>query len=101
MLVWLSFAVMETWSDLEAAVTALQKPSVTAMLEELGRMKEQHGWKIGLTLSGVEQAETLRLAMQVTYGPEKKQLFDCVQVFSSYLSAVNFVGLVLVLRFPL
>ena len=69
------------------------------MLEELGRMKEQHGWKIGLTLSGMEQAETLRSAMQVTYGSENKQLFDCVQVFSSCLQFVaRFVVRVLLVR---
>lgn len=47
-----------------------------AVLEELTRLKEV-GLRIGLTLSGPGQAETLRWALDVTAGGAR--LFDCVQ----------------------
>jgi aryl-alcohol dehydrogenase-like predicted oxidoreductase len=47
-----------------------------AVLEELARLKGT-GLRIGLTLSGPGQAETLRRALNVTAGGGR--LFDCVQ----------------------
>ena len=47
-----------------------------AVLEELARLRGQ-GWKIGLTVTGPRQAETVRRALGVTVGVER--LFDCVQ----------------------
>jgi aryl-alcohol dehydrogenase-like predicted oxidoreductase len=47
-----------------------------AVLEALARLRAT-GVKIGLTLSGPIQAETLRRALEVTV--EGQQLFDCVQ----------------------
>jgi aryl-alcohol dehydrogenase-like predicted oxidoreductase len=47
-----------------------------AVHEELARLRAT-GVKIGLTLSGPAQAETLRRAIDVTVGNER--LFDCVQ----------------------
>eukprot|EP00798_Chlamydomonas_sp_ICE-L_P022700 gene22700-29856_t len=48
------------------------------VLGELARIKSTKGWRIGLSLSGVQQAETLRKAMQVEI-PGGGRLFDCVQ----------------------
>jgi len=45
---------------------------------ELARIKREKGWRIGLTLSGVQQAATLRAAMKVQ-APDGSPLFDCVQ----------------------
>ena len=42
------------------------------------RAQGEKGVKIGLTLSGVEQADVLREAMTVT-APDGSKLFDCVQ----------------------
>jgi aryl-alcohol dehydrogenase-like predicted oxidoreductase len=47
-----------------------------AVREELARLRGQ-GWKIGLTVSGPRQGETVRRALGVTTGGER--LFDCVQ----------------------
>jgi aryl-alcohol dehydrogenase-like predicted oxidoreductase len=47
-----------------------------AVLEELARLRAG-GLRIGLTLSGASQAETLRRAMDITIAGER--LFDCVQ----------------------
>jgi aryl-alcohol dehydrogenase-like predicted oxidoreductase len=47
-----------------------------AVLEELARLRGQ-GWKIGLTVTGPRQGETVRRALGVTVGVER--LFDCVQ----------------------
>jgi aryl-alcohol dehydrogenase-like predicted oxidoreductase len=47
-----------------------------AVLEELVRLRGQ-GWKIGLTVSGPRQGETVRRALDVTVAGER--LFDCVQ----------------------
>ena len=47
-----------------------------AVLEELARLRGQ-GWKIGLTVTGPRQGETVRRALGVTVGGER--LFDCVQ----------------------
>jgi aryl-alcohol dehydrogenase-like predicted oxidoreductase len=47
-----------------------------AVLEQLGRLRGQ-GWKIGLTVSGPRQGETVRRALGVTVAGER--LFDCVQ----------------------
>jgi aryl-alcohol dehydrogenase-like predicted oxidoreductase len=46
------------------------------VLTELARLREA-GLRIGLTLSGVNQAEVLRRAMDVTVGGQR--VFDCVQ----------------------
>src|SRR5215470_1519686 len=46
------------------------------VLEELARLRGQ-GWKIGLTVTGPRQGETVRRALGVTVGVER--LFDCVQ----------------------
>ncbi|KAK3262098.1 hypothetical protein CYMTET_29027 [Cymbomonas tetramitiformis] len=48
------------------------------VLNELAKMKDEKGWRIGLTLSGVAQAETLQKAMLVST-PSGAPLFDCVQ----------------------
>lgn len=48
-----------------------------AVLAELVRMRSTTGVKIGLTLSGPRQAETLRRAMMVVIDGER--VFDCVQ----------------------
>lgn len=48
------------------------------VLKELAKMKEEKGWRIGLTLSGVAQAETLQKAMLVST-LSGAPLFDCVQ----------------------
>lgn len=47
-----------------------------AVLEELARMR-QSGLRIGLTLSGPEQAETLGRALEIKIAGDR--LFDCVQ----------------------
>jgi aryl-alcohol dehydrogenase-like predicted oxidoreductase len=47
-----------------------------AVLEELARM-QQDGLRIGLTLSGLDQAETLSRALEVTI--DGRRLFECVQ----------------------
>ena len=47
-----------------------------AVLEELARLRGQ-GWKVGLTVTGPRQGETVRRALGVTVAGE--QLFDCVQ----------------------
>ena len=44
------------------------------VLQELGELKSARGWKLGLTLSGTAQADTLREALRRAPG-----LFDCVQ----------------------
>lgn len=49
------------------------------VIERLARLKEERGLRIGLTLSGEEQAETLRLALGVRGGVAGERLFDCVQ----------------------
>ena len=48
-----------------------------AVLDELARLKRTEGVKIGLTLSGPEQSETLRAAIRVER--DGARLFDCVQ----------------------
>jgi aryl-alcohol dehydrogenase-like predicted oxidoreductase len=47
-----------------------------AVLEELARLRNV-GWKIGLTVTGPRQGETLRRALGVTVAGER--LFDCMQ----------------------
>jgi len=47
-----------------------------AVLEELARLRGQ-GWKIGLTVTGQGQGDTVRRALGVTVAGER--LFDCVQ----------------------
>jgi aryl-alcohol dehydrogenase-like predicted oxidoreductase len=47
-----------------------------AVLEELARLRGQ-GWKVGLTVTGPRQGETVRRALDVTVAGER--LFDCVQ----------------------
>jgi aryl-alcohol dehydrogenase-like predicted oxidoreductase len=47
-----------------------------AVLEELARLRGQ-GWKVGLTVTGPRQGETVRQALGVTVAGER--LFDCVQ----------------------
>ena len=47
-----------------------------AVLEELARLRGQ-GWKVGLTVTGPRQGETVRRALNVTVAGER--LFDCVQ----------------------
>jgi aryl-alcohol dehydrogenase-like predicted oxidoreductase len=47
-----------------------------AVLEELARLRGQ-GWRIGLTVTGPRQGETVRRALGVTVAGER--LFDCVQ----------------------
>ncbi len=47
------------------------------VLEELARLRRDEGVRIGLTLSGPEQAETLRRALEVR--PQGERLFDTVQ----------------------
>ncbi len=47
-----------------------------AVLEELARLRHQ-GWKVGLSVSGPRQGETVRRALAVTVAGER--LFDCVQ----------------------
>ena len=48
------------------------------VVAELSELKAAKGVRIGLTLSGVEQGDTLREAMEVT-APDGTPLFDCVQ----------------------
>ena len=48
------------------------------VVAELSELKATKGVRIGLTLSGVEQGDTLREAMEVT-APDGTPLFDCVQ----------------------
>ena len=48
------------------------------VVSKLSELKASKGVKIGLTLSGVEQADVLREAMTVT-APDGAKLFDCVQ----------------------
>ena len=45
---------------------------------ELERMKSTFGWKIGLSCSGVQQADTIRMAMRHRMA-DGHRLFDCVQ----------------------
>jgi aryl-alcohol dehydrogenase-like predicted oxidoreductase len=47
-----------------------------AVIEELARLRGA-GWKIGLTVTGSRQGETVRRALGVTVAGER--LFDCVQ----------------------
>jgi aryl-alcohol dehydrogenase-like predicted oxidoreductase len=47
-----------------------------AVLEELARLRGE-GWKVGLTVTGPRQGETVRRALGVTVAGER--LFDCVQ----------------------
>jgi aryl-alcohol dehydrogenase-like predicted oxidoreductase len=47
-----------------------------AVREELARLRGA-GWKIGLTVTGPRQGETVRRALGVTVAGER--LFDCVQ----------------------
>ncbi|HEV2130279.1 MAG TPA: aldo/keto reductase, partial [Longimicrobiaceae bacterium] len=47
------------------------------VLEELARLRQEEGVRIGLTLSGPAQAETLRRALEVR--PQGERLFDLVQ----------------------
>jgi aryl-alcohol dehydrogenase-like predicted oxidoreductase len=49
------------------------------VLRGLERLKAEHGVRIGLTLSGVEQGDTLRAALQVRTTSTGELLFDCVQ----------------------
>ena len=50
------------------------------VIEGLARLKKENGVRIGLTLSGAEQGETLRLALAVRApGAGGERLFDCVQ----------------------
>lgn len=48
------------------------------VLEELARIKTEKGWRIGLTLSGVQQGSLLSEALTVKC-PDGTMLFDCVQ----------------------
>ena len=48
-----------------------------AVLAELARLRADAGWKIGLSLTGPRQGETLRKALEVKVDGER--LFDCVQ----------------------
>jgi aryl-alcohol dehydrogenase-like predicted oxidoreductase len=48
-----------------------------AVLGDLARLRREEGVRIGLTLSGPRQAETLRRAMEVRSGGAR--IFDCVQ----------------------
>ncbi len=59
-------------ATLESGV--LDDPEV---LEALARLRSESGWKVGLSLTGPRQAETLRKALGVEIGGER--LFDCVQ----------------------
>jgi aryl-alcohol dehydrogenase-like predicted oxidoreductase len=47
-----------------------------AVLEELARLRSE-GWKVGLTVTGPRQGETVQRALGVTVAGER--LFDCVQ----------------------
>lgn len=47
------------------------------VLEELARLRADRGWKIGLSLTGPRQAETLRKALEVEV--DGSRLFDAVQ----------------------
>ena len=50
------------------------------VIDGLARLKATRGVKIGLTLSGTEQADTLRMALDVRVaGPGSARLFDSVQ----------------------
>eukprot|EP00959_Pyramimonas_sp_CCMP1952_P053661 1122601-Pyramimonas_sp.AAC.1 len=48
------------------------------VLQELARLKADLGWRVGLTLSGVQQGALLREAMEVKCA-DGTPLFDCVQ----------------------
>ena len=48
-----------------------------SVLERLGRLRDAEGWRIGLSLTGPRQAETLDRAMEVEV--DGLPLFDCVQ----------------------
>ncbi len=76
----------ETLETLDGHVSLYQIHSATlesgvlddrAVLEELARLRLDHGWKIGLSLTGPRQAETLRKALGVEVGGVR--LFDSVQ----------------------
>lgn len=49
------------------------------VIDELASLKRDLGWRIGLSLSGERQAETLRRAMGVASPLDGSPLFDCVQ----------------------
>ncbi len=75
----------ESWSLLGPHLDLYQIHSATLesgvlenqpVLEKLARLKEQ-GIRVGLSLSGPSQAETLQRALDVVLGG--KRLFDCVQ----------------------
>jgi aryl-alcohol dehydrogenase-like predicted oxidoreductase len=53
-----------------------------AVLEELARLRGQ-GWKVGLTVTGPRQGETVRRALAVAVAGER--LFDCVQAMWNLL----------------
>jgi aryl-alcohol dehydrogenase-like predicted oxidoreductase len=56
------------------------KRNLQRYIEGLARLKKENGVRIGLTLSGAEQGETLRLALAVRApGAGGERLFDCVQ----------------------
>ena len=46
---------------------------------ELGRMKREWGWRMGLSVSGAEQGETLRQALAVVDPATGTRLFDACQ----------------------
>ncbi|GIL48691.1 hypothetical protein Vafri_5170 [Volvox africanus] len=79
--------VAETSSHLGAHVTLYQIHSATLesgvldaadVVSELETLKRQRGWKMGLSLSGVQQPLTLRKALGVRMS-DGAPLFDCVQ----------------------
>ncbi|EFJ42383.1 hypothetical protein VOLCADRAFT_97624 [Volvox carteri f. nagariensis] len=79
--------VLETSSHLGTRLNLYQIHSATLesgvldaadVLSELESVKKQRGWKMGLSLSGVQQSATLRKAMSVRMS-DGTRLFDCVQ----------------------
>ncbi|GLC46089.1 hypothetical protein PLESTM_001824100 [Pleodorina starrii] len=56
------------------------------VLSELEALKRQRGWKMGLSLSGVQQPVTLRKAIAVRMS-DGSPLFDCVQATFNLLES--------------
>ena len=51
----------------------------TDVHEALHKCRQEHGWKLGLSVSGTNQDEIIRKAMEITIGEPPVRLFDSVQ----------------------
>lgn len=84
----LASQVQETCGHLGNFINLYQTHSATldsgALSDEvvagLWAIRKEKGWRIGLSLSGVAQSETLRAAMRVKDPQTGEMLFQCVQV---------------------